>query len=46
MNKEEVLALINTLDIEEIEKFEIQYYSERSYGYQDDRKIRRLEFNK
>lgn len=46
MSKEEIIALINTLDIEEIQNFKIEYYSDRSYGYQDDRRIRKIEFEK
>ena len=46
MNKEELIALISTLDIEEIENFKIEYFSERSYGYNDNRQIRKIEFNK
>lgn len=46
MSKEEIVALIDTLDIEEIQNFKIEYYSDRSYGYQDDRRIRKIEFEK
>lgn len=46
MSKDELIALVNTLDIDEIQNFKIEYYSDRNYGYQDDRRIRKIEFNK
>lgn len=46
MSKEELIALVNTLEIEEIQNFKIEYYSDRSYGYQDDRKTRKIKFEK
>ena len=46
MSKEELIALVNTLEIEEIQNFKIEYYSDRSYGYQDDRKTRKIEFSR
>lgn len=46
MNKEELITLINTLSIEEVQNFKIEYYSDATYGYQDDRAIRKIEFTK
>lgn len=40
MNKEELINLINSLTIEEINAFKIQYYSEKEekYGYSQDKR--------
>lgn len=50
MNKEELIKLLESLTIEEIRSFEINYFKEEdnSYGYprQNTRKIFVIEFNK
>ena len=38
MNKEELIKLIETLNIEEIKSLEIVYYTEKYYGMYDNRK--------
>jgi hypothetical protein len=50
MNKEELIKLLESLTMEEIISFEINYYKEKdnSYGYprQNVRKMSVIEFNK
>lgn len=38
MNKEELIKLLETLKLEEIRSLKISYYSEKKYGYSDNRK--------
>lgn len=47
MNKEELINLINSLTIEEINAFKIQYYSEKKDNYrysQDEREEKEILF--
>lgn len=48
MNKEELKQLLDSLTIEEIESFEINYKKEKSYGmYYDDRnRTQKITYNK
>lgn len=47
MTKEEVKQLLDSLTIEEIESFEINYKKERSYGmYSDRSETQTITYNK
>ena len=46
MNKDELIKLLETLEIEEIKALEIEYYTERNYGVYDNRKPMTLKINK
>lgn len=37
MNKEELIKLIETLNLEEIKSIKIVYYTEKNYGMYDNR---------
>lgn len=45
MTKEELIKLIETLDIETIASLEIEYYTEKQYGFYDNREIKKIRFN-
>lgn len=45
MTKEELIKLLETLNIEEIKTLEIEYYTEKSYGY-NNRETTTIKINK
>lgn len=46
MSRDELIALLNSLTIEKIESFNIQYVKERRYGmYNDDNKSQTISYN-
>lgn len=45
MKKEEIIKLLETLHIEEVKTLEIEYYTEKCYGF-DNRKTTSIKINK
>ena len=45
MNKEELIKLLETLELEEIKSLKIVYYTEKHYGMYDNRETTTLTIN-
>lgn len=45
MKREEVIKLLEVLTLEEIKSLKIVYYTEKHYGYSDNRKTNTLTIN-